>query len=49
MYADGPGINIAMYRCCKNDNGEVQRVYEYKSFDLDPVIGGIIPELSFII
>ena len=47
MYADGPGINIVMYRCCKNDNGEVQRVFEYKSFDADPVIGGIYTRTKF--
>ena len=37
-YASGPGINIAMnilsYR------GGINRMYEYSSFDADPVIGG---------
>ena len=41
MYADGPGINIAMHHYCKNYTGErLIRVYEYKSFDSSPTIGG---------
>ena len=41
MYADGPGINIAMHHYCKNYTGErLIRVYEYKSFDSSSVIGG---------
>jgi hypothetical protein len=27
--------------------GDVQRVYEYKSFDLDPMIGGIYTRTKF--
>jgi len=40
-YADGPGINIAMKWCCFLTQGEILRVYEYRSFDADPFIGGI--------
>ena len=40
MYADGPGINMAMNHLCKERDGNVYRVYEYKSFDSDPIIGG---------
>ena len=40
MYADGPGINMAMNHLCKERDGGVYRVYEYKSFDSDPLIGG---------
>ena len=40
MYADGPGINMAMYPLCRERDGEIYRVYEYKSFDSDPYIGG---------
>ena len=40
MYADGPGINMAMNHLCKERDGSVYRVYEYKSFDSDPLIGG---------
>jgi len=40
-YADGPGINIAMKWCIDKAEGEIKRVYEYKSFDSDPFIGGI--------
>lgn len=38
-YADGPGINIAMHHLYE-PHGKVYRVYEYKSFDADPEIGG---------
>ena len=40
-YADGPGINIAMSSLVRENNNEIYRVYEYKSFDSDPDIGGI--------
>jgi len=41
MYADGPGINMAMHHYCKNYTGErLIRVYEYKSFDSSSTIGG---------
>ena len=40
-YADGPGINIAMSHLVRENKGEIYRVYEYKSFDSDPDIGGI--------
>ena len=45
-YADGPGINISMHSSCK-DSSDIQRVYEYKSFDSDPVIGGIYTQTKF--
>jgi hypothetical protein len=38
-YATGPGINIAMAVSAKQ-RGELYRMYEYPSFDTDPVIGG---------
>lgn len=41
-YADGPGINIAMHGATRGYvTGEIQRVYEYASFDNDRFIGGI--------
>lgn len=40
-YAKGPGINIAMFRYCFDT--PTARVYEYPSFDSDPVIGGFYP------
>ena len=40
MYADGPGINIAMRGCCRDHKGQIYRVYEYSSFNDDPDIGG---------
>jgi len=41
MYASGPGISIAMHRYGSNRLAlEAFRVYEYKSFDNDPDIGG---------
>ncbi len=39
MYADGPGINIALYHLIKTQ-GDVYYSNEYKSFDKDPEIGG---------
>lgn len=39
MYADGPGINIAMNWLYK-DSGEIYYCNEYSSFDSDPEIGG---------
>lgn len=39
MYAEGPGISIAMNIACMIRT-EPYRMYEYKSFDADPVIGG---------
>jgi hypothetical protein len=36
----GSGISIAMSLCSKPTKGEIIRVYEYKSFDLSPIIGG---------
>lgn len=39
MYAHGPGISIAMSQACM-PRMEVFRMYEYRSFDADPVIGG---------
>lgn len=41
IYADGPGISIAMKHSVYAADGEIKRVYEYKSFDSDPFIGGI--------
>lgn len=38
-YASGPGINIAMFNTCRQRT-EPYRMYEYASFDSDPVIGG---------
>lgn len=38
-YASGPGINIAMSAACTLRTSPY-RLYEYKSFDLDPQIGG---------
>lgn len=40
MYADGPGINLAMYHAYKDYKGEIYRFMEYPSFDKDPHIGG---------
>lgn len=40
MYADGPGINIAMASLVK-PQGDIYYSQEYKSFDNDPEIGGI--------
>jgi hypothetical protein len=40
LYATGPGINMAMASAYPNNNGEVYRFYEYKSYDSDKVIGG---------
>jgi hypothetical protein len=40
LYATGPGINIAMASAYPNNNGEVYRFYEYKSYDSDNTIGG---------
>ena len=39
MYADGPGINIAMHYLVKTQ-GDIYYSNEYKSFDKDPEIGG---------
>jgi hypothetical protein len=39
LYKEGPGINIAMSIACM-PRTTPYRVYEYKSFDADPVIGG---------
>lgn len=39
MYADGPGINMAMHSLVK-PQGIIYRSIEYKSFDDDPEIGG---------
>lgn len=37
----GAGVSIGMEICTKNNTkDDVFRVYEYKSFDADPVIGG---------
>jgi len=38
-YASGPGINIAMSLACR-ERTKPYRMYEYASFDADPVIGG---------
>lgn len=38
-YASGPGINIAMALSCRQRTIPY-RMYEYRSFDSDPVIGG---------
>lgn len=40
MYADGPGINMAMHHLVKTQ-GNIYYSHEYKSFDNDPEIGGI--------
>lgn len=41
-YVDGPGISIGMYWCTRTHaEGEIQRVFEYASFDKDRFIGGI--------
>lgn len=39
MYAEGPGISIAMSTACMIRTSPY-RMYEYKSFDADPIIGG---------
>jgi hypothetical protein len=39
LYKEGPGINIAMNLACMPRTNPY-RMYEYKSFDKDPVIGG---------
>ena len=39
VYAEGPGISIAMSVACMIRTNPY-RIYEYKSFDADPVIGG---------
>lgn len=39
IYAEGPGISIAMSLACMIRTSPY-RMYEYKSFDADPVIGG---------
>lgn len=36
----GAGVNIAMFLCTKPTFNQIIRVYEYKSFDSSPVIGG---------
>jgi hypothetical protein len=38
-YKEGPGISIAMSQACMPRFAPF-RIYEYKSFDSDPVIGG---------
>lgn len=38
-YSSGPGINLAMWLLSR-DRGNIFRMYEYASFDADPVIGG---------
>lgn len=40
IYAQGPGINIAMIGAYPDNKGEVYRFYEYKSYDSNKVIGG---------
>jgi len=40
MYADGPGINMAMKQAYNNCKGETYRFMEYASFDADKNIGG---------
>lgn len=40
LYTAGPGINMAMYKAYPNNNGEVYRFYEYKSYDSNKTIGG---------
>lgn len=47
MYADGPGINIAMMGCCRDHKGQIYRVYEYSSFNDDPDIGGFYTRRSY--
>lgn len=39
VYKEGPGISIAMSLACM-PRTDPYRMYEYKSFDADPVIGG---------
>lgn len=40
MYADGPGINMAMAHAYKDYSDEIYRFREYASFDADKSIGG---------
>jgi hypothetical protein len=40
---DGPGINMAMAMLFR-ERGKPYRLYEYKSYDLDKVIGGFYAE-----
>ena len=47
MYADGPGINIAMLGCCRDHKGQIYRVYEYSSFNDEPDIGGFYTRRSY--
>lgn len=42
-YATGPGINIAMHLVTK-PRTTPYRMYEYPSFDADPIIGGFYAE-----
>jgi hypothetical protein len=41
MYADGPGISIAMVPACRDQKGELYKIYEYASFAKDRDIGEI--------
>ena len=41
MYADGPGISIAMVPACRDQKGQLYKIYEYASFAKDPDIGEI--------
>jgi hypothetical protein len=40
LYADGPGINMAMNSIYPDNKGYVYRFYEYPSYNSHPVIGG---------
>lgn len=38
-YSSGPGINLSMWLLSR-DRGDIFRIYEYRSFDEDRIIGG---------
>jgi len=40
IYAQGPGINMAMKDIFPGNKGEIYRFYEYASYDSDTTIGG---------
>ena len=47
VYAEGPGISIAMSLAC-SIRTTPYRLYEYKSFDADPVIGGFYAKAPWL-
>lgn len=47
LYAEGPGISIAMSIACMIRTSPY-RIYEYKSFDADPIIGGFYAKAPWL-